>query len=50
MFGKKKHKAKEAGYWPISLTGTKLRSIKLYAKKNESNNQAKKRTFSCGKS
>ena len=24
--------------------------IKLYAKKNESNNQAKKRTFSCGKS
>ena len=50
MFGKKKHKAKEAGYWPISLTETKLRSIKLYAKKNESNNQAKKRTFSCGKS
>ena len=50
MFGKKKHKAKEARYWPISLTETKLRSIKLYAKKNESNNQAKKRTFSCGKS
>ena len=50
MFGKKKHKAKEAGYWPISLTETKLRSIKLYTKKNESNNQAKKRTFSCGKS
>ena len=50
MFGKKKHKAKEAGFWPISLTETKLRSIKLYPKKNESNNQAKKRTFSCGKS
>ena len=45
-----KHEAKVAGYWPISLTETKLRSIKFYAKKSESNNQAKKRTFSCGKS
>ena len=45
-----KHEAKVAGYWPISLTETKLRSIKFYAKKNESNNQAKKRTFSCRKS
>ena len=45
-----KHEAKLARYWPISLTEMKLRSIKFYAKKKESNNQAKKRTFSCGKS